>query len=142
MTKGTPLEPVLLFDDACGFCNSAVQTVLRRERMHTLRFASLHGKFGLDFRARHPELQAVDSMIWFRPENSDSGEIIALRSDAALLIADYLGGPFRLAALGRLVPKVIRDAAYDFVARHRHKLSPAPSDCLIPSAEQRSRFLP
>jgi len=135
------LQPVLLFDDECGFCNAAVQTVLRRDKKRTLRFASLHGEYGLHLRARRPDLNSVDSIVWFRPKDSDSGEFIAIRSDAALLIAQYLGGPFRLATTARLIPRRLRDAAYDFVARHRHKLSPTPKECLIPTPDQRSRFL-
>ena len=134
-------EPVLLFDDACGFCNAAVQTVLRHDKKRTLRFASLHGEYGLDLRTRHPELNSIDSMVWFHPGHGNSGEFIAIRSDAALLAADYLGGLFRLAAIARVVPRRLRDAAYDFVARHRHKLSPSSKECFIPAPDQRSRFL-
>jgi predicted DCC family thiol-disulfide oxidoreductase YuxK len=144
MTPGQGLpsqEAILLFDDTCGFCNEAVQTVLRYERKRTLRFASLHGEYGLALRARHPELNSVDSMVWLRPGDSHSAEFIAIRSDAALLTADYIGGLFRLAAFGRFVPRSLRDAAYDFIARHRHKLSPTPKECLIPTPDQRNRFL-
>jgi predicted DCC family thiol-disulfide oxidoreductase YuxK len=134
-------QPVLLFDDACGFCSAVVQTVLRHDKKRTLRFASLNGECGLDLRARHPELNSVDSMVWFRPKDGHSAESITIRSDAALLTADYLGGLFRLAAITRFVPRRRRDAAYDFVAHHRHKLSRTPQECLLPTPDQRSRFL-
>src|SRR4030065_263765 len=68
MTPGQILpspEPVLLFDDTCGFCNEAVQNVLRHDKKRSLRFASLRGEYGIDLRARHPELNSVDSMVWF-----------------------------------------------------------------------------
>lgn len=140
-TRQPTRSPVLLFDDACGFCSAAVQTVLRHEKDHSLRFASLHGDYGLEFRERHPEFSSVDSMVWFRPADSHSAEFVAIRSDAALLTADYLGGIFRLAAIARFVPRGLRDAAYDFVARHRHEFAPAPKECLIPTPDQRDRFL-
>jgi predicted DCC family thiol-disulfide oxidoreductase YuxK len=63
------------------------------------------------------------------------------RSDAALRIARYLGGPWHLARIGRLVPRAIRDALYDLIARHRHRLSAGGPQCLIPRAEVRARFL-
>jgi len=135
-------DPILLFDDACGFCNASVQTVLRHEKKRTLRFASLHGEYGLAFRARYPEFQTIDSMVWLHPGGGQGDEFVAIRSDAALLTANYLGGRFRIAYLARFIPKGIRDAVYDFVARHRHKVSPTPQECLIPTPEQRSRFLP
>ena len=43
--------------------------------------------------------------------------------------------------MARFIPRAIRDAMYDFVARRRHKLSPAPVECLIPTPEQTARFL-
>lgn len=135
-------DPILLFDDACGFCNASVQTVLRHEKKRTLRFASLQGEYGLAFRARHPEFNTIDSMVWLRPGDGQGDEFVAIRSDAALQTADYLGGRFRIASMARFIPKRIRDAAYDFVARYRHKLSPTPRECLIPTPEQRNRFLP
>jgi len=131
---------VLLFDDRCGLCNSAVQFVLRHERKHSLRFASLHGEYGLELRARHPELNSVDSMVWLRASDGHAAEVIAIRLDAALLTAEYLGGLFTLAAIARLLPRRLRDAGYDLIARHRHKLSPAPMECLIPTPDQRRRF--
>ena len=137
----SPGDPILLFDGACGFCSAAVQTVLRHDRKDTLRFASLHGQYGLDFRARHPELQTIDSMVWLRPSHGQAEEFIAVRSDAALLTAEYLGGRFQLAAVARFIPKSIRDAAYDLLARHRHRFSGSPQECLIPTLGQRDRFL-
>jgi len=134
-------DPILLFDDACSFCSAAVQTVLRHDRKSTLRFASLHGEYGHDFRARHPELQTIDSMVWLRPKDGQADEFIAIRSDAALLTAHYLGGRYRIASVAHFIPRRIRDAVYDFVARHRHRLSLLPQDCLLPTPEQRDRFL-
>ena len=131
---------VLLFDDRCGFCNDAVQFVLRHERQRSLCFASLHGEYGVELRTRHPELNLIDSMVWLRPSDGDAANVIAIRSDAALLTAEYLGGLFSLAAIARVLPRRLRDARYDLIARHRHKLSPAPMECLIPTPDQRSRF--
>lgn len=138
--KSRSPPPVLLFDDGCGLCNDAVQFVLRHDKQRSLYFASLHGQYGLALRARHPELNSIDSMVWVRPKDGLVGERIAIRSDAALLTAEYLGGIFRLAAVSRVLPRRVRDSVYNFVAHHRHRLWPAPVECLIPTAEQRSRF--
>jgi predicted DCC family thiol-disulfide oxidoreductase YuxK len=142
MPSESSSHPILLFDDECGFCSAAVQTILRHDKKGTLRFASLHGVYGLELRRLHPELNSIDSMVWLRPNGGDTSEWIATRSDAALLTADYLGGVLRLATLARIVPRRLRDAGYDFVARHRHRLSLSPKVCLLPTPEQRSRFLP
>jgi predicted DCC family thiol-disulfide oxidoreductase YuxK len=131
--------PVLLYDGACGFCSAVVQTVLRRDRRRTLRFAALQGAHARDLLARHPELAGVDSLLWVEP--SARGERVYVRSDAGLRLARYLAGPWYLALAVRLVPRLLRDSAYDVVARHRHRLGARAEACFVPPPEVRARFL-
>jgi predicted DCC family thiol-disulfide oxidoreductase YuxK len=133
--------PWLLFDGTCGFCARSVQFVLRHEgRRRTLRFASLQGAYGRDVRARQPELTHVDSIIWCAPSEPGRAERVLMRSDAVLEVLQYLGGGWRvLGVLGRAVPRVVRDAAYDLVAGHRRRLA-SNEACLLPAADQRARF--
>ena len=49
------------------------------------------------------------------------------RSNAALKVAERLTGGYSVTVHARLVPRVLRDAAYRFVARHRHRLSGNPA---------------
>ncbi len=44
-----------------------------------------------------------------------------LRSDAALHIAKYLRRPWSLLRIFILIPRPLRDAAYDFIARNRYR---------------------
>ena len=134
---------MLLYDGTCGFCAESVQFVLRHDRARrTLRFASLQGATGSEVRARHPELDAVDSVIWFEPDADSRREVVLVRSTAVLRVLRYLGGAWRvLGWLGAVVPRPIRDAVYDLVARHRHKLVRGAPVCVIPTADQRDRFI-
>jgi len=117
-----------------------VQFVLRHERKNTLRFAALESEVGRRIRERHPELKSVDSMIWV-DHPDEAAEQVTIRSDAGMRIAQYLGGPWRLASGGRAVPRVLRDAVYDLVARHRHRFVSAADHCYIPPPALRARFL-
>jgi predicted DCC family thiol-disulfide oxidoreductase YuxK len=132
---------VLLYDGTCGFCAESVQLVLRHERRQTLRFAALQGDFGAAVRARHPAIGQVDSVVWLEPASASSPERALVRSDAALRVAGYLGGWFTLARVGGLVPRPLRDRAYDLIARHRHRLLATGPSCLVPPADVRARFL-
>ena len=136
-----PPDAVLLYDGTCGFCAGSVQFVLRHERPggeRTLRFATLEGALGDEARRAHPELAGVDSVIWLEP---GTGRVL-VRSEAALAVAAYLGGPWRvLAALGRLVPRRLRDAAYDLIARNRYRIAGRVEACPLPTPEQRGRFV-
>lgn len=139
----TKAAAVLLFDGTCGFCARSVQFVLQHDRRRgTLRFASLESAMGRDLRRRHPELGSVDTVIWFEPGDATRTELVAVRSAAVLRVLRYLGGPWPvLAALGTIVPRALRDRVYDVVARYRHQLVRGGPACLIPTAEQRARFI-
>lgn len=132
--------PVLLYDGTCGFCQASVQFVLRHERRDTLRFAPLQGALGTALRARHPLLDGVDSVVWV-DDPGGAQERLLLRSDAALRVAEYLGGRWRLLAAARIVPRFLRDAVYRLVARHRHRIIRGGEACELPAPGQRSRFL-
>ncbi|HEY4131556.1 MAG TPA: DCC1-like thiol-disulfide oxidoreductase family protein [Gemmatimonadaceae bacterium] len=133
---------LLLYDGTCGFCARSVQFVLRHESAtrQTLRFASLQSPTGAEIRARHPELNAIDSVIWY--ERNASDDLVLVRSTAVLHVLAYLGGVWRiLGKISAIVPRTLRDRVYDFVARHRHKLIRGAPSCVIPTAEQRPRFV-
>jgi predicted DCC family thiol-disulfide oxidoreductase YuxK len=115
--------------------------VLRHDRLRTLRFAALQGAYGTGLRARHPELEGVDSMVWVEPNRAGNAERVLVRSDAALRVARYLGGWWSLALLGRVLPRPIRDSLYNLIARHRHSLLETDPSCLLPEPEVRERFL-
>ncbi len=133
---------VLLYDGDCGFCAGSVQFVLGHEppaARARLAFAPLQGGFGTRLRARFPELDGVDSLVWYDP-TGPTGPTVRVRSAAALAATAHLGGLWAvLAVLGRLVPRVLRDAIYDLIARRRFVLA-APA-CLLPTPNERSRFL-
>jgi predicted DCC family thiol-disulfide oxidoreductase YuxK len=117
-----------------------VQFILRHERQHALRFAALESETGRRIRARHPSLAEVDSMVWV--ENADrSDERVLVRSAAGLSIARYMGGLWRFALLASLIPRPVRDAVYDFIARHRHTLAGDSDRCYVPAPSVRERFL-
>jgi predicted DCC family thiol-disulfide oxidoreductase YuxK len=104
-----------------------------------VRFAPLDGPTATAAFARHPELAGIDSVIWLEPAGGGR-ESLAVRSDAVLRAVGSLAGPWRLARLARLIPRGLRDRAYDWIARHRHRL--AGNRCYLPPPDVRDRFLP
>jgi predicted DCC family thiol-disulfide oxidoreductase YuxK len=132
---------LLLYDGRCGLCAASVAFMLGHERQHTLRFATLEGPIGSEIRLRHPELEAIDSVVWVDPPAEGHAEEVFVKSSAALRAARYLGGPWCLLSVGHLLPREIRDWIYDWIARHRHSLSAGGPRCFVPSPNQASRFL-
>ena len=134
------MNQVLLYDGVCGFCNQMVQMILRHDRRGTLRFAALQSAYGEAVRARHPELQNIDSVVLVE-RGRDDEERIFIRSDAALRIAAYLGGWWKFFLIFRALPRSLRDFYYDMFARYRYRLFGKHDSCPVPSPEVRSRFI-
>ena len=128
---------VLLYDGTCGFCDWSVKFVLHHDRQGTLKFAALQGVYGSGVRGVHPELEGVDSVVLV---DEATGHVL-VRSAAVMAIGRYLGGVWRLAVLGRVVPRQIRDGMYDLFARHRYRFFGRLDACELPDKSVRERFL-
>ena len=133
----------LLYDGTCGLCARSVQFILQRERGdHSLRFAPLQGETAAVLLEAHPELRQVDSVIWVESTDGEAPRV-RVRSDAALAAVAYVGGFWRvLAGIARVVPRFLRDVVYDVIARTRYRVFGHDTACLLPTPQQRTRFLP
>jgi predicted DCC family thiol-disulfide oxidoreductase YuxK len=126
--------PILFFDGLCGLCNGAVDVLLRLDRRAQLRFAPLQGVTAATLL---PGGQALpDSVVLLDRDG------LHLRSEAILRALIHLGGSWRAAALGRIVPRGIRDALYDAIASRRRRWFGRRATCRIPTSEEAPRFLP
>jgi predicted DCC family thiol-disulfide oxidoreductase YuxK len=122
-------------------CDAAVRWLLARDRRGALRFAPLEGAVAAAVRSRHPGLPPIDETMVLveAPESPD--ERVRVRSDAALAILARLGGLWRATTVFRLVPPVVRDLLYRFVARRRLAWFGRLDACRIPTPAERARFL-
>ena len=133
--------PVLLYDAQCGFCNRSVQHILRHDRQNTMYFAALQGEYGKSILTRHPELKGVDSLVFVEPPDVERPERVFVRSDAALRMAGYLGGVWKLALAAYVIPRTVRDFLYDEFAKRRYRWFGKYDTCVLPPQEVRERFL-
>ena len=62
-------------------------------------------------------------------------------TDAIVRVLSGLGGPWRVAAVLRLVPRSLRDIGYRVVARNRYRWFGRSTHCMLPTPEQRALFL-
>ena len=131
---------VLLYDGLCGFCDRTVRFILARDPGGSLRFASLQGEFAARMMQQRPDLREIDSLILLDVATNGDAAGVLVRSDAVLGIARYLGGPWRVASVLKVLPKALRDLGYDLFARHRYGMFGRYDACAIPTAGQRSRF--
>lgn len=134
-------HPVLLYDGRCGFCNRGVQLILKHDNRKTMMFAALQGEYGQSILTRHPELRGVDSLVLVEPLDFAYLEDVFVRSDAALRVAAYLGGIWKIALLAYAIPRPVRDYLYDQFAKRRYRWFGEHDACLLPAPEVRERFL-
>lgn len=137
-------KPLVLYDGYCGLCDRSVRWLVEADRSAVLHFAPLQGETAAPILARHgiPATQEFRSMLTVENAGEPDERILA-RSDGALAALIAVGGGWALLArLGRWVPRFVRDAVYDFVARHRFRWFGRLDACRIPTPAERERFLP
>ena len=135
ITKLLILQPSVFFDGVCGLCNATVDLLLRADRHHRLLFASLQGETA-HARLGLPADAPLDTLVLLDAQGRHD------RSSAVLRIAYYLGGPWHALAVFWLVPRPVRDAVYQFIARHRYVWFGKRATCRLASPAERGRFLP
>ena len=130
-------KKIILFDGVCNLCNGSVQFVIKRDKKDQFRYAALQSEVGQQLvQERQIDTSQVDSIILI-----EAGVAYYTKSDAALEIAQDLGGLWRLTAVFSWIPSSIRNAVYDFIARHRYKWFGKKESCMIPTPELQAKFL-
>lgn len=153
MAEGPTDRPLVLFDGACNLCSATVRWIIERDRgrdasgrLGRLDFAALQSRAARAAIARAEGRPPGESEP---PSTAPPGSIIFIgngrilrRSDAALAIARELGGAWAIAAaIGAILPRFVRDALYDWIARNRYRWFGRRNACLVPTQELRARFL-
>lgn len=133
MSKNTTSK-ILFYDGDCGFCNKSVQLVMKYERDSSILFSALQSDFTKDFFKQH-HFPAPDLSTFYFWNNG----VLYQQSTAALVVSKHLRFPLKLALVGWIIPRFVRDAIYRFIAKRRHRLS--NGFCVLPTAEQKARFL-
>lgn len=128
-------HPIILFDGVCSFCNRAVNFVVKRDKNSIIKFATLQSNFSKQLLETKGFQLEEDSFALI--ENNK----IFFRSTAALKVCRYLKGLWPLIYGLIIVPKFLRDAVYDVIAKNRYNWFGKKDVCMMPTANMRSRFL-
>ena len=135
----TRSQSVVLFDGVCNLCNDWVNFVIDRDQSATFRFASLQSDEAREL------LESIGHELAIKsgPETIllvDSGQVYE-KSDAVLRILAGLGRGWAFSRLLRIIPRFVRDAVYDIVARNRYSWFGRTEVCRVPTEDLQSRFL-
>ncbi len=131
-----PGETVVLFDGVCKLCNGWARFLIRHDRQRRVRLAAVQS----------PEGQALLAWAGLPLDQFDTLAVIRdrhywVRSDAVLEIIAQLPRAWRPLLLLRGIPRVLRDWAYDRIARNRYRLFGKYDTCLLPNPDHEQRFL-
>ena len=127
---------IILFDGVCNLCNSTVKRVIRNDKKDIYRFAALQSDVGMVMVTEHGiDTAKTDSILLLE------GGRIYTKSTAALRIAKDLQGAYPLLYGFIIVPPIIRNWVYDFIARNRYNWYGKLDSCMIPTPELKKKFL-
>ena len=137
MTSTAKQQPVLLIDGVCNLCVSSVKFVLKRDPKQQFRFASLQSPIAKTLLgATHQDaITRLDSVVLIDEKG------IWHKSSAALRTLKKLSGLWWLLSICMIIPKPIRDRAYDFIGSRRYRFFGRTEQCWIPGQNIRHRFL-
>lgn len=126
---------IIFFDGVCHLCNAFVDAVISQDKAHVFQFAPLQGETAKSL-LNDQDRNSLETVIYF-----EAGAI-SRKSTAVLKILTKLGGFYKLAALGWIVPRFLRDALYGYVAKNRYAWFGEREFCRFPTPEERSYLLP
>lgn len=116
---------ILFYDGTCAFCNAMVRFVVVRDHNDLLTFSPLQGE---TIKEKNIDIVDMDSIILYTQNG-----ITLYKSDASIAVFERLGGIwFIMAKISKFIPKVLRDALYDFIAKIRYKLAAKIEDKTCP----------
>jgi predicted DCC family thiol-disulfide oxidoreductase YuxK len=139
MTQGTPNrwpdDDVILYDGVCVFCSRWVRFVIARDTGNRFRFTAIQSAYGT----------RLASVFGIDPADPDTnavvhGGIAYFKSDAALTVLCNLPG-WRWTRIFFSMPKPLRDAVYNLVARNRYRIFGKYEACFVPDAEMKARVI-
>lgn len=129
-------HPIILFDGVCNFCNGAINFILRQDKKGVFRFAPLQSEKGQQLLRQFDLPQtSFDSFILI-----DKGKAYK-SSTAGLRLYNKLPWYWKWTQLFWVVPRLVRDAFYDTIARNRYRWFGKKDQCMVPTPEIKSRFL-
>jgi predicted DCC family thiol-disulfide oxidoreductase YuxK len=134
-------HPILLYDGVCGLCNRMVQFVLRRDREAVFRFAALQSALAGRVLARHGTRVGEMDTFYAVINLELADERLLARSDAVIFVLKQLGVWRFSGVFLQFLPRALRDWGYGIIARNRYRIFGRFDSCVLPSPENRERFL-
>ena len=121
------LKNTILFDSKCNLCSKTVKRVMKLDKNKLFTFISNNSEYGKNIiKKNNLNFITTETIVLFTTEDK-----FLIKSDAAISIAVKLNPLFVIFNLLFVIPKVIRDKVYDYVAKNRYKWFGKNNNCEI-----------
>ena len=129
-------RPLIIFDGKCVLCSAFAWFILRNDRKKYFRLMAAQTGTGAAL-YRHFGLDPVD----FEANVLLEEGCALFGAEASIRIFERLGFPWSLVAIARLLPRSLRDRAYNTLARNRLRWFGTRAACYGPAPDDAHRFV-
>ncbi len=130
-----PETDLIVFDGECVLCSGFFRFMLHHDKEHRFRFATAQSRLG----------QRLYAQLGLPVTDFETNLVIIngrvhQRLDAFAAAMRALPGLWRVLALCRYLPRIVKDPLYHAIARNRYALFGRRQTCLIPDPSLTERF--
>jgi predicted DCC family thiol-disulfide oxidoreductase YuxK len=140
MTTPAPLDyrdprPLFIFDHVCVLCSGGVSFIMKHDRAARIAFTPAQGPLGQSL-CTHYGIDWNATYVFIRKGRAFT------KSDGYFEVARTLGGWWRLTLVFRIIPRPLRDWAYDMIAKNRYRwFGKTAEACQLLTPDQRARLI-
>jgi len=117
---------IILFDGSCGLCNNSVRFIKKRKSNQAYTFIPFESNEGKVVRDKFSiNDKNINSVILIQDKK------IYTKSTATIKIATQFTGLWKLLYIAYILPKPLRDFAYNLVAKNRHRFFSNNKNCSL-----------
>lgn len=127
---------VIFFDGVCNLCDRFISTLVDWDTTNQLKFAPQQGEY---FQSQ--EIQSLvnkemgDTIMYLRDG------VLYAKSTAVLQAVSDMGGGWRLSLGFLVIPVLVRDTIYDFIAKNRYQIFGRKETCRLPTVAEKEKFI-
>ena len=126
---------IILFDGVCNLCNSTVNFLIKYDKKDILHFAALQTTVSEKIIKEYKIEESNNSVIFIKQNH------VFYKSDAIIEITKLINGWPKIALIGIVLPKFIRNFLYDLIAKNRYKIFGKKIACALPSKKNEHKFI-
>jgi len=126
---------IILFDGVCNLCNNSVSFLIKHDKNNSFKFAASQTNAGENIIRQYSISNEGKSVIFIKDG------IVFYKSDAVIEIVKLIKGWPHIFKYASLFPKFLRDGLYNLIAKNRYSLFGKKETCMVPTEENRNRFL-